>query len=370
MIRRTTLTATGVAAVSLALVLAPATSASAHQGHGGTPAHWDRTLTDQVLAPFQLAVARDKVYVADGFTSTISLVRRDGSLQTLATGPQPGEVAGLDVTDKGSWAYTASDYSTGATTLTIKRAGHADVVADLSGYEASANPDGTQTYGLVGGANPCAVGFFEQVTGGPATYQGIVESHPYSTVSLGDGSWAVADAAANAILRVDRRGHVSTLAVLPPQPVTITADMASALGAPDCIVGTTYAFEPVPTDVEVGRWGTLLVSTLPGGPEDPSLGARGSVYRVDRWSGRSTRVATGFAGATNVAMASDGTIFVTELFGGTVTQVRHGEKSTFRSVDQPVSVEVEGRSVYVGTLAAMDDQGNPTAPGTIRVFRR
>ena len=370
MIRRTTLTATGVAAVALALVLAPATTASAHDGHGRPPAAWDRTLTDQVLAPFQLAVARDKVYVADGFTSTVSLVRRDGSLQTLATGPQPGEVAGLDVTDEGAWAYTASDYTTGATTLTIKRRGHADVVADLSGYESSSNPDGTQTYGLVGGANPCATAFFEQVTGGPATYTGIVESHPYAVVSLGDGAWAVADAAANDILRVDRRGRVSTLAVLPSQPVTITSDMAAAVGAPDCVVGTTYAFEPVPTDVERDGHGRLLVSTLPGGPEDPSLGARGSVYRVNPWSGTSTRLATGFSGATNLARASDGTVYVTELFGGKVTALRHGQRSTFRSLAQPVSVEVDGRSVYVGTLAGTDDQGNPTSPGTIQVFRR
>ena len=112
------------------------------------------------------------------------------------------------------------------------------------------------------------------------------------------------------------------------------------------------------------------MSTLPGGPEDPSLGARGSVYQVSRWSGCATRLATGFSGATNLAMASDGTVYVTELFGGKVTKVSHGRKSTFRTVDSPVSVEVAGRSVYVGTLASMDDQGNPTGPGTIREFRR
>ncbi len=42
------------------------------------------------------------------------------------------------------------------------------------------------------------------------------DSHPYAVASLGDGSWAVADAGGNDILKVDSRGHVSVIAVLPP----------------------------------------------------------------------------------------------------------------------------------------------------------
>ncbi len=63
----------------------------------------------------------------------------------------------------------------------------------------------------------------------------------------------------------------------------VTKESAAALELPDCVVGVTYAFEPVPTDVEVGKDGYLYVTTLPGGPESPALGARGS-------SGRSTRI--------------------------------------------------------------------------------
>lgn len=50
----------------------------------------------------------------------------------------------------------------------------------------------------------------------------------------------------------------------------------SGLGLDPCFVGRTYWFEPVPTDIEVGRGGQLYVPSLLGGPEGDELGARGS----------------------------------------------------------------------------------------------
>ena len=115
-----------------------------------------------------IAIATDgTVYVADGFTSTVSRVRSDGTLATVVAGPQPGEVAGVDVAG-GSIAWTATDYASGATTLTIRTKGRKDVVADLSGYEARVNPDGANTYGLPASASQCAKDFTEAATGGPA----------------------------------------------------------------------------------------------------------------------------------------------------------------------------------------------------------
>ena len=60
-----------------------------------------------------------------------------------------------------------------------------------------------------------------------------------------------------------------------------------------CTVGHKFYFEPVPTDVEVHD-GLLYVTTLPGGPEDPSLGARGKVYTVDPATGDVTKIGSGF----------------------------------------------------------------------------
>ena len=96
--------------------------------------------------------------------------------------------------------------------------------------------------------------------------QGGIDSHAYSVASWGN-KWLVADAGGNDLLLVDNKGHISTLAVLPPQPVIRSPRRApSTLGVdPECFVGSTYGFEPVPTDVEVGNNGMLYITTLPGG---------------------------------------------------------------------------------------------------------
>ena len=300
------------ASVSLAVAMAPAASAD-----DNASARWSRTLTDKVLAPFQLAVNKGDVYVADGATATVSRVRANGTLSTVATGFPGGDVAGVDLNDDGtSLAFTssktgASPFEIIASRLTIKTDGQPDVVADLHAYEEANNPDGNVTYGLGPNASQCAKDFIAQVMGPEGVrYKGVVDSHAYSVASLGHGAWAVADAGANAVLKVDSAGQISTLAVLPSQPVTFTKAMAQAVHAPNCMVGETYTFEPVPTDVEVGDNGRLWVTTLPGGPEDPSLGARGSLYSVGPSTGNSTRIATGFSGATNVAVAGDGPAYV------------------------------------------------------------
>lgn len=86
----------------------------------------------------------------------------------------------------------------------------------------------------------------------PVQYTGQLDSRPHAATAVGHGSWAVADAGDNDILRISRTGHVSTLAVLPRQPLHVTAAFAAENGLPPCTVGITYYFEPVPTDVEVG----------------------------------------------------------------------------------------------------------------------
>ena len=62
---------------------------------------------------------------------------------------------------------------------------------------------------------------------------------------------------------------VSTVAALKPVKVKVTASRGRGHGLPSCTVGKKFAFEAVPTDVEVGPDGQLYVTSLPGGPEDP-----------------------------------------------------------------------------------------------------
>jgi sugar lactone lactonase YvrE len=100
-----------------------------------------------------------------------------------------------------------------------------------------------------------------------------------------------------------------------------------------------YNFEPVPTDVELGPDGLLYVTLLPGGPEDPSLGARGAVYSVDPDTGEVALVAGGFLGATDLAIAPDGRIYVAELFGDQISTVSGTGAQPFVEVRQPAAVE-------------------------------
>jgi hypothetical protein len=351
-----------VAAAGAAAVAAPGTAlAGPAHGHDPTVTVLDRT----VLAPFQLSSDYRGVYVADGGSSTVSRLTRHG-LVPLAHGPQPGETAGVATNRAGDLAYTTTDYSSGATTLTVRRAHGRTVVADLSTFEQTRNPDAGVSYGI-DDPTPCQEQAFAPLGG--ATYSGQVDSHPYAVAALPDGSWVVADAGGNDLLRVDRSGHVRVLSVLPRQASTITAAGAAALGLPDCVVGAVYHFEAVPTDVEVAGNGTLVVSLLPGGPEDPSLGARGSVVAVSPWNSRVQTLARGFLGATNVALGAHGRIYVSELFAGRISVIDHGRVSPYVEVASPVGLTWFRGTLYAGTLGPSDDEGNPTGPGTIVAIR-
>jgi hypothetical protein len=353
-IRRTLIPLVAAAStVTIPLTFAGPASASAQPHH--------TIINKTVLAPFNLAFAHGRVLVADGGTSLVSRIDTDGSLHTVASGPQPGEVSGV-ATGGGATAYTSLDYSNGDTKLTITRPGQADVVADISGYERANNPDQKSFYG-VRHPSACVTKALTKM-GAPVSYHGVVDSHAYSVAYAGAGWWYVAEAAGNDILKVSPSGQVQLVRVLPPQPTTFTAQSAKAAGLPKCFAGVTYSFEPVPTDVEVWN-GRLYISTLPGGPEDPSFGARGSVYRMRANGTGLTRLATGFAGATNLAVSPTGRVFVTELFGGQISTIWHGQPKPVLSLPGAVSVEWHAGALYAGTLGPSDDQGNPTGPGSV-----
>jgi sugar lactone lactonase YvrE len=94
------------------------------------------------------------------------------------------------------------------------------LVADLEAYERAANPDGRE-----------------------------LASNPYDVVWDGQGGWYVSDAAANAVLHVDRAGRIRTVAVL--------ASMAPFGGRPA---------QGVPTGLARAADGTLYVALFGGAP--------------------------------------------------------------------------------------------------------
>ena len=356
--RRVFVTAVSAVAAGAAIVAGTPATALAD----GSAPH-ATVLTQKVYAPFQLAISGGAVYVADGGTSHVSRIGPKGNLKDVGWGPNPGEVAGVAFDAAGtSMAFTSTSYSDGKTRLVVQTNGKRSLVVNLSRFEQQHNPDARVSYGI-DHPSKCVQKAFEPLGG--ATMKGGVDSHPYSVASLGHGSWVVADAGGNDLLKVDAKGHVSVIAVMPRQPTVITKDIAQSLGLPKCVVGVTYNFEPVPTDVEVGPGGQLYVSLLPGGPEDPSLGARGSIYRVNPANGHRTKLAGGFLGATNLALGPNHTIYVAELFAGRISTVRGHTVTPYLDLPGALAVEWGNGHLYASTLAPMDDQGNPTGTGSV-----
>ncbi len=334
--------------------------------------HVIRTLSTSYLGPLQFAVTGRSVFVADAFTSTLNLIGRS---KPLVTGPgDGGDVAAVAV-DRQSLAvgYSTSNADHSVTNFTVRSLFHAPVVADLAGFEKAHNPDGRILYGV---EHPSAcVKKALSAAHIPIRYTGEVDSHPYAATALGHGSWAVADAGGNDILRVWRDGHVSKMTVLPRQALHITADFAGANHLPKCTVGVTYYFESVPTDVEVGRDHRLYATTLPGG-----IGVPGSVYRINPRTGHATRIATGFNSATNLAVDSRGNIYVASLGDGTISEVVHGRGVVVADLPGVVAVEWANGHLYASTAPAAsedeaasatpNDTGGPPPPGKVVILGR
>lgn len=317
-----------------------------------------RTLSSSYVAPLQFAISPgSRVYVADSATSTLNQI---GVTKPIATGPSPksgGDLAGVAIDPiTRALAYTTSTGDHKTTRLTILTPGAKPVVADLSGFEKTQNPDKINTYGTTS-KSACVAAALKKAQQ-PVSYTGALDSHPYAVVSLGGGNWAVADAGGNDLLKVDRQGHVSLISVLPPQPLLITAGIAKDNGLPACVVGITYKFEPVPTDVERGPNGGLLVTTLAGGPEGPANGDPGSVYSIAA-HGVPVRIATGFNGATNLAVTPSGKIFVAELSSGWIAEVVNGHPRPVLYLPGVVGLEYANQGLYASTAPAVNGGKGP-----------
>lgn len=337
-------------AIGIAAFAAAATSTATFAAPAGAVTTDYTTIASGLKGPLQFDVEGSRTVVAQNFIGELDEVNPDGTLTKLAA-QKNGEVAGVAINGD-TVGFLSTRYSkTPASFLkVVDGTGAVRTVANLWDYEATNNPDGGVKYGFLGLSKSCKKKLPKNQPVRP--YKGIVDSHPYGLADATDGSWYVADAAGNDILHVAADGTVSTVAVLPRQKAVVSKQAAKAFGFPRCVGGKTFAFEPVPTDVEIDGTGQLVVSLLPGGPEDPSLGARGSVVRVDPSTGDVTEVAKGFAGATNVAVAPSGSIRQRAL-----RRPGHGDRLG-RQHQRVLPGEAAGRSRVRQRSRLRDDQGD------------
>jgi streptogramin lyase len=353
--RRTTLAL--VATAALIIPAAPAGAATVSD-----------PLLDGQITPLGLAVDDGELLVANAFAGFLT---RDGAPIASIPGQEGGALTGVAVAEDGAVAYTASvipelDPSPGDPPTTyLYLLGQDDPVADLGAYESSVNPDQGQEYGFLDVSASCLEKLAHKVGPMGLPYYGVVDSNPYAVASDGDGGWYVADAAANAILHVERTGDISTTAVLPPVPQVFPSELRKDLRVPRiegmpnpervkvprCAAGQTFYGEPVPTDVEVGPEGDLYVSLLPGFPE---MGGR--AVRIDPVTGEvEETLATGLAGAVDLAVQDDGTVWVAELFGNRVSAWQGGSMVDEAFVLLPGAVEVAEDTVYATYGALIEE---------------
>src|SRR5215471_18600079 len=155
-------------------------------------------IAEGFAGPLQIAVgATGSVYVAQDFSGTLSKVGKNGVVSDLVVAPGT-EIAGVAALGNGTVFYTTAIGGTEEsppTSTQLRRVlpnGHVSTVAELLSYEKTVNPDHVNTYGLVGASPACLAQWPEQA--GPATYTGILDSHPYA-VALAPGGVYVAEAA-------------------------------------------------------------------------------------------------------------------------------------------------------------------------------
>ncbi|SDK01713.1 hypothetical protein SAMN05428985_102282 [Nocardioides sp. YR527] len=352
------------AAVALILGAALIATTPAAQAHS-KPKLPKGVLASGLLSPLSAAVGEDgTAYVSSNFAGQILKVRPGKSPKVVYTDPNGYEVGGLSVRDGVvTFVVTRSNRetfeNTGSWLKRLYPSGKVKTVADLHAYETKRNPDGRTSYGFRDGDTDCNAKWPADI-GAPAAYKGGIDSHPYATALTHDRTY-VADAGGNSILSVSSHGHIRTVATLPGIPYTFTPEVVAGFGLDPCFEGRTYYFEGVPTDVETSHHGRLYVSSLPGGPEGPELGPRGSVFKIDARTGHKKQVAKGFLGATGVAVSPHGTIYVAEMFGNKITAVRHGHRWTKASPPTPGAVEWTRWGV-VATIDVLSGTDGSSAP--------
>jgi hypothetical protein len=310
------------------------------------------TLVNGLIGPLSLSVDSGHIYVSQSFAGKLTryLANGNGGKDLFVRNPNV-DIEAVEARGPGTLFTVTGTRSGGkkyAQVVHLSGSGKKTVVANMRGFEKNNNPDHGKLYGFRDLSNKCAAKVPPQVGGKP--YKGKVDSHPYGLARLSNGSLLVADAAGNDLLRVSPGGAISVVDVLPAQPLKITDANRGSVGLPKCTVGHKYYFEAVPTDVEV-RGHNAYVTTLPGGPEDPSLGARGKVYRINLQNGHRTLLAKHFLGATGLAVSPTGKVYVAELFANRISTISQHKRKTVLSVPSPAAIEWHNGHIFATSNA-------------------
>ena len=350
-----------VAAGGTALSLAAAGPAVAHQNGENT------VVATGLNSPRHLTVSDGKLYVVEaglggdgpcadhpelgnfcfGFSGAVTRVSPKGAEKQVIKGLPSisnGEDAlgASDIVFKGNtWVLSSglgadpafrNSFGEGGPLLatlltgTLKHKGFR-VFADVGANEALNNPDGTDQ-----------------------------DSNPTGILRSGD-SWYVADAGANAVVKVSPWGTFSTLAVLPPAITTKPVVDGPPAGFPA---------DAVPTEVVKGPDGAFYISQLTGYPFEKGLS---SIWRVVP-GGQPEKWATGLTNVTDIAFGPHGKLYAVQIsdeglasggppIGSLVKVTPHGSTHTTVAggLFAPYGVAFMNGSAYVSTCTVCAGEG-------------
>lgn len=359
---------TRMLAAAATFAVAATTAVAVPAGQAAAPK--PDTLAKGLIAPLSAAVDDDgTAYVTQNFAGLLSRIRQGKKPKTVYASKNGNEVGGVSVFH-GKLVFTETKSSGEQNPIKswvkwITPQGKVKTLANVRAYENKKNPDHKVTYGIRGISAECAAQW-PTADFGPPSYQGLPDSHPYATYQVDEGTVFVADAGMNAVLSISPKGKIHTLAVLPAVPVKITAELAQGMKLPDCVVGMTYYGEPVPTDVQKGSDGKLLVTTEGGG-----LGEQmplGSLYSVGMKNGKVKQVVGGLFAPTGLAVAANGDVYVAQLFGGEISRIKHGTTKvrTYAKTKLPAAVEWTPDGLYATTNVLPPNDTAPPAGKLVR----
>lgn len=350
-------------ATCVALAFAP--SASAHGRHHPAP----RPITvvaDGLEGPFQVSKdSHHRLLVMESGAGRVISVdpRRRGNVRTLVSGLGPNAATGAVrvgkyiaiVTGQADPSAPAGPYP--GSSLLVAHKGKVKVFADLMAHELKYNPDGQTQFGPDG-----------------APLDAL--SNPFSLLAERGrhGGVLVADGGANAVLRVNSKGRVSTFFVPP------TVNTGACEGRPNNDANTTGC-DAVPTGLAYGPRNTIYVSALTG--EAPG---EGRVYVLDARTAKVRKVIKGFSSPTGIAVRHDGTMYVSEVLEGMpegepgpdfdpstvgqIVRVSPWGKRTYAQVTMPTGMVLLGKSLYSSAWSTAGFLGIEGAGQVVKVSDR
>lgn len=304
-------------------------------------------LVGHLLSPLSFAQADDgTLWFSQNYAGLLQERDPAGAVRTVVDAPGDLEVAAVSEHDGTLW------YSVTGAGHTVGRFHQRDpdgtdrVIADLYAHEVADNPDGASTYGFRDLPAGCTVPAGTE----RGSYTGLAETHPVASVPA-YGAEYVADAAGNDVLAV-AGPVVSTVSTFPPVRTTMTATYAEENDFPACTVGADYWAEAVPTDVTAGPYGSLYVTTLPGGPGSVDGQPAGTLWRVLPLTGARIQVATGLDNPTGVAVSDTGDVYVSELQADRISRVAVGSTTATAYSEQTFPGDLQWTDG--GLLASID----------------